>query len=135
MDNRKIVFKIIDLIVFAAAASVVSGVFYEGITLKWYGIVVILIRCMDLSFLTATVVHLITDRKEKRVFIHIFSMMIIIAAIIVTAAGVEYPEICFLLWCFYILFVYGTIAVKILFLNNGNIKTDQKKTNKITEKN
>ena len=44
---------IADIIVFAAATLAIAGVFYEGMTLKWYGFVGILVICMDYSFAAA----------------------------------------------------------------------------------
>ncbi|MBE5872013.1 MAG: hypothetical protein E7294_12270 [Lachnospiraceae bacterium] len=42
--------------------------FYEGMTLKWYGIVGILVICMDYSFMPATIIHLIVDGKGKMIW-------------------------------------------------------------------
>ena len=43
--------RIIDAIVFAATTLAIAGVFYEGMTLKWYGPVGIFVVCMDYTFL------------------------------------------------------------------------------------
>ena len=67
---------IIDKIVFIATTLAIAGVFYEGMELEWFAIVGVLILCMDYSFLIATVIHLIKDRKSKWVRIHIFSLII-----------------------------------------------------------
>ena len=37
-------------------------------TLKWYDIVGMFVICMDYSFMPATIIHLIVDRKEKDCF-------------------------------------------------------------------
>ena len=58
---------IIDVIVFVATTLAIAGVFYEGMTRKWYDLVGILVVCMDYSFLLATIIHLVADRKEKRI--------------------------------------------------------------------
>ena len=61
---------IADIIVFAAATLAIAGVFYEGMTLKWYGFVGILVVCMDYSFMPATILHLIADRSKKQRAVH-----------------------------------------------------------------
>ena len=104
--------KIIDIIVFAATTLAIAGVFYEGMTLKWYSIVGILVICMDYSFMPATILHLITDRKDKSYGFHVFSMAIIAVAIIMKIAGIKYPAITLVLWYFYIWFLYGILIVK-----------------------
>ena len=68
--------RIIDAIVFAATTLAIAGVFYEGMTLKWYGPVGIFVVCMDYTFLLATIIHLIADRKEKHVRVHYFSLIV-----------------------------------------------------------
>lgn len=103
---------IVDIIVFAAATLAIAGVFYEGMTLKWYNFVGILVICMDYSFIPATILHLITDRKTKRLGVHVFSLIIIIIALVMKIAGVEYPAITLVLWYFYIWFLYGTLIIK-----------------------
>ena len=59
MNQLRRITKIIDIIVFAATTLAIAGVFYEGMTLKWYSIVGILVICMDYSFMPATILHLI----------------------------------------------------------------------------
>ncbi len=103
---------IVDIIVFAAATLAIAGVFYEGMTLKWYDIVGILVICMDYSFMPATILHLITDRKTKRWGFHVFSLVIIIIAVVMKIAGIEYPAIALVLWYFYIWFLYGILIIK-----------------------
>ncbi len=41
--------KIIDVVVFVATTLAIAGVFYEGMTLKWYDIVGMFVICMDYS--------------------------------------------------------------------------------------
>ena len=114
MANRKHILNCIDLFVFAAATLAIAAVFYEGMTLKWYGFAGIVIICMDYSFLPATIIHLITDRKEKKVLIHVISLIMIITAVVMKIAGMEYPAILLVFWYFYIWFVYGISAAKML---------------------
>jgi hypothetical protein len=59
----------------------------------------------------ATILHLIADRKEKWYPIHIFSMVLIIVAIVMKIAGIAYPAITLLLWYFYLWFLCGCILV------------------------
>ena len=102
---------IMDIAVFMFTTIAIAGVFYEGMTLKWYDIVGIFVVCMDYSFLPATILHLIVDRKEKWYVLHIFSMVLIIVAIVMKIAGLAYPAITLLLWYFYLWFLYGSILV------------------------
>ena len=104
--------RIIDAIVFAATTLAIAGVFYEGMTLKWYGPVGIFVVCMDYTFLLATIIHLIADRKEKRISAHYFSLVILIIAIVMKIAGLEYPAVTLVLWYFYIWFLYGITIIK-----------------------
>ena len=104
--------RVIDMIVFVATTLAIAGVFYEGMTMKWYDFVGVLVVCMDYTFLLATIIHLIADRKEKRVSVHYFSFAILIVAIIMKMAGLEYPATVLVLWYFYIWFLYGIIIIK-----------------------
>ena len=112
MDRIRKFSRIMDVIVFVFTTLAIAGVFYEGMTLKWYGIVGILVVCMDYSFLLATIIHLIVDRKEKRITVHGFSLVILIIAIAMKVAGIEYPAIALVLWYFYIWFLYGQTIVR-----------------------
>ena len=115
METLRKISKILDVFVFLATTLAIAGVFYEGMTLKWYDIVGILVICMDYSFIPATIIHLIVDRKEKMIWFHVFSMVIIMIAIIMKIAGMDYPAITLVLWYFYIWFLYGTINVKVFW--------------------
>ena len=121
MEKLSRVTKVIDKVVFIAATLAIAGVFYEGMTLKWYGFVGILVICMDYSFMPATILHLITDRKEKTVWIHLFSLIIIIVAVVMKLAAVDYPAITLVLWYFYIWFFYGYLIVKSSSMHIGNL--------------
>ncbi len=112
METLRKVSKIIDVFVFFATTLAIAGVFYEGMTLKWYNIVGILVICMDYSFMPATIIHLIVDRKEKTIWFHVFSLAIILIAIVMKIAGIDYPAITLVLWYFYIWFLYGALNVK-----------------------
>jgi hypothetical protein len=107
---------IADIVVFVAATLAIAGVFYEGMTLKWYDIVGIFVICMDYSFMPATILHLVADRKEKTVWLHIFSLVFIIAAVVMKIASLEYPAITLVLWYFYIWFFYGYLIIKRYFV-------------------
>ncbi len=103
----KILSKILNYIVFIAATLAIAGVFYEGMTLKWYGIVSVLIPIMDFSFIGSTVVNLIADRKTKWQYANVFSLVAIIVAFVMDGMGIEYPVWSLTLWFFYIWFLYG----------------------------
>ena len=112
MDKLRRISGVLDIIVFAAATFAIAGVFYEGMTLKWYDIVGILVICMDYSFIPATIIHLVTDRNNKSFFFHLFSLFLIAAAVVIKIAGMAYPAITLVMWYFYIWFLYGGIIVK-----------------------
>ena len=112
MDKLRRISGVLDIIVFAAATFAIAGVFYEGMTLKWYDIVGILVICMDYSFMPATIIHLVTDRNNKSFFFHLFSLFLIAAAVVMKIAGMAYPAITLVMWYFYIWFLYGGIIVK-----------------------
>ena len=111
MNMIKRIIKVMDIAVFTFTTIAIAGVFYEGMTLKWYNIVGIFVICMDYSFIPTTILHLITDRKEKWYPVHIFSMILIIVAIIMKIADIAYPAITLLAWYFYLWFLYGIILV------------------------
>ena len=112
MDKLRRITAIVDLIVFAATTLAIAGVFYEGMTLRWYDFVGILVICMDYSFMPATILHLAADRKTKSYGFHVFSLAIIMIAVVMKIAGVEYPAVTLVLWYFYIWFLYGILIVK-----------------------
>ena len=112
MDKLRRISGVLDIIVFAAATFAIAGVFYEGMTLKWYDIVGILVICMDYSFMPATIIHLVTDRNNKSFFFHLFSLFLIAAAVVMKMGGMAYPAITLVMWYFYIWLLYGGIIVK-----------------------
>ncbi len=112
MDKLSRVTRVIDFVVFIATTLAIAGVFYEGMTQKWYDWVGILVICMDYSFMPATIFHLITDRKEKTIWLHLFSLIIIIIAVVMKLINVDYPAITLVLWHFYIWLFYGFLIVK-----------------------
>ena len=111
MKVLKRIIRVMDIAVFLFTTIAIGGVFYEGMTLRWYDIVGFFVICMDYSFMPTTILHLIADRKEKWYPLHIFSMILIIVAIVMKIAGIEYPAITLLLWYFYLWFLYGSIIV------------------------
>jgi len=97
--------------VFLTATLSIAAVFYEGITLKWYPAVTIFILIMDYSFLLSTIYNLITARKDKLMFpFSLFSLLLIIAALVLKITGTAYPPAALTLWYFYIWLYYGYIA-------------------------
>ena len=112
MKKLQTITRIADLIVFICTTLAIAGVFYEGMTLKWYGFVGILVICMDYTFMPATILHLIADKKDRHIAPHIVSMLMIIAAVIMKIAGIAYPAVTLVLWYFYIWFLYGSILVR-----------------------
>ena len=111
MNVLKKIIRIMDIAVFVFTTIAIGGVFYEGMTLKWYDIVGFFVICMDYSFMPTTIFHLLVDRKEKWYPLHIFSMVLIVVASVMKMAGIAYPAITLLLWYFYLWFLYGSILV------------------------
>ncbi len=111
METIRKASKILDVFVFISTTLAIAGVFYEGMTQKWYDFVGILIICMDYSFMPATIIHLIVDKREKGIWFHVFSMTIILIAIAMKIAGLAYPVISLVLWYFYIWFLYGALNI------------------------
>ena len=112
MNGLKKLIKIMDILVFVFTTIAIAGVFYEGMTLKWYDIVGVFVICMDYSFMPTTILHLIADKKDKWYAVHVFSLMLIVVAIVMKIAGIAYPAITLLLWYFYLWFLYGSILVR-----------------------
>ena len=100
-----------DIAVFLFTTIAIGGVFYEGMTLKWYDIVGFFVICMDYSFMLTTILHLIADKKDKWYLAHVFSMVLIIVALVMKLVAIAYPAITLLLWYFYLWFLYGSIIV------------------------
>jgi hypothetical protein len=107
---------IINAIVFLFITVVVASIFYEGLTLKWYSFVPILMITTDVLFILATILNLICNRKNKLIFrFNIFSAIFIVIALISKFAGIKHPEWAGTIWHFYILFLYGTQVIIFLY--------------------
>lgn len=102
----------LDHFVFLATTLAIASVFYEGMTLKWFGIVGIFIICMDYSFLLTTVINIWAERKSKWFYLHIFSAIMLLIAIVMKLLKLEYPAVTLVLWYFYIWFVYGIRIIR-----------------------
>ncbi|NEX00927.1 hypothetical protein SAMN04487829_0509 [Pseudobutyrivibrio sp. NOR37] len=111
MEILKRVSRFLDKIVFFFTTLAIAGVFYEGMTLKWYEVVGILVICMEYSFLPATIIHLIVDKKDEIYMLHVMSMLLIIFAFAIKFLIGSFPALGLLLWYFYIWFLYGGILV------------------------
>jgi len=106
------IINVINSIVFLSAAILVMAVFYEGLMLKWYAIVPVLILITDILFIIAAVLNLIFNRNRKLIFcFNIFSVLFIVIAIIVRVFNINYPQWAMIIWNFYILYFYGTQTV------------------------
>lgn len=99
--------KILNCFVFIATTIAIAGVFYEGMALKWFDIVRVFILIMDVSFIISTLVNLFVDRKTKWIYVNIFSILMIIVALIMKLLTITYPIWSLVFWYFYIWFVYG----------------------------
>ena len=99
---------IINAIVFIFAAVLIILVFYEGMTLKWYDCVALFLIATDILFILATILNVIFNKKNKKIFyLNIFSIIIILVMFILKFLKIEHPKWGVTLWYFYILFLYG----------------------------
>jgi hypothetical protein len=109
--NMKII-NVINSMVFLFATALVMSIFYEGLMLKWFAIVPILILVTDTSFIIATVLNLIFNRNKKLIlYLNIFSALFVLIAIIMKVFNIIYPQWGMILWNFYILYFYGVQSV------------------------
>ena len=112
VNALKRITRIADAVVFVCTTLAIAGVFWEGMALKWFDPVGVLVICMDYTFLPATLLHLITDRKSRRILPHFISLLMIAAALALKIAGRDYPVWTLVFWYFYIWFLYGIILAK-----------------------
>lgn len=103
----KRIVRFLDIFVFIATTLAIAGVFYEGMELKWFTVVGILIMFMDYSFLLSTVINLFAEKNTKWFKIHIVSLVMLIVAIAMKILGIPYPTVSLVLWYFYLWFLYG----------------------------
>ncbi len=115
----KKVIRIMDIFVFVSTTLAIAGVFYEGMELKWFDFVGILVIFMDYSFLMSTVLNLFIERKSKWFKWHIFSALLLIIAILMKVAGMQYPSTLLVFWYFYIWLLYGAICVENYYEKRG----------------
>jgi hypothetical protein len=109
--------KILSVITFALSTITVASICYEGMILKWFSFVGILILITDVAFFIATLAGIFYYKNNKRFFYtHLVSACIILVGIIMTLIlGENIPKILFLLWEFYILYFYGIVVCKKLW--------------------
>jgi len=100
---------VINSIVFLFATAVIISIFYEGLTLKWYAVVPVIMFITDICFIIATAINLIFNRNKKLFFsLNIFSALFIVTAIVMKIFNFAYPQWGIVFWNFYILYFYGT---------------------------
>lgn len=107
VENMCKVSKILNYFVFIATTIAIAGVFYEGMALKWFDIVGVFIMIMDVLFIVSTLINLFVSRKTKWFYVNIFSILMIVVAIVMKLCAISYPIWSLVLWYFYIWFVYG----------------------------
>ena len=99
------------IIVFLSASALNMSIFYEGLMLEWFDFVPVLILITDISFILATVLSLLLNRKNRIIFfLNILSVLLICISVVLAVLKIDYPKLCFVLWNFYILYFYGTLA-------------------------
>jgi len=102
---------VVNFLVFLLALTLNISIFYEGVILKWFDFVSVLILITDISFIVATVLNLLLNRRNKIIlFLNILSALFICIAVVIAVLKIDYPKWCFVFWNFYILYFYGTQA-------------------------
>jgi hypothetical protein len=116
--NMKTLIKTLSIITFLLATFTVASVCYEGMILEWLSYVGISILITDILFLISTIIGVFFYRKNKTLFYsHLLSIsVILIAVVILLIYGRDIPKFLFLLWEFYILYFYGMVVCKKLWL-------------------
>jgi hypothetical protein len=109
--------RVLHVAVFALAASVIISIFYEGMVLRWFSFVPLLMMAMDCAFILATICNLVYFRKRKGLLaLNLFSFTMIVAMIVITLVrtvfGFDFPDILMVFWSFYIFFYYYTMVIK-----------------------
>lgn len=102
----------LNCLVFLITTVAIGCLIYEGYALEWFNIVGLFILLMDGSFMAATLVNLWVEKRSKWLFVHVFSLVLILTAIVMKVMTIEYPTITLVLWCLYIWFVYGISIVR-----------------------
>ena len=82
---------ILNRIVFLTITIMIIGVFSEGMSLKWYTIVGVMITIVDYLIMFAAVIKLITERKTKWRFINIICAGCIALLFVLSCLSVTYP--------------------------------------------
>lgn len=103
----KRIIRFFDIFVFIATTLAIAGVFYEGMELKWFDVVGILVIFMDYSFLLSTAINLFAEKNTKWFKIHIVSLVMLLVAIAMKLLDIPYPTLLLVFWYFYLWFLYG----------------------------
>jgi len=116
--EMKNLIKILSITTFLSATVTVATIFYEGMVLKWFSYVGISILITDILFLIATIAGILHYKGNKTMFYaHLFSLFVILVGIIIYLIfRKDIPKILFTLWEFYILYFYGIVVCKKLWL-------------------
>ncbi len=104
----------VTVFVFIAATLAIAGVIYEGLTLQWYPIVGLFIIIMDYSFLASVLINIFIERTSKWIKVHLFSLILLMIAIVMKLAGIDYPPISLVFWYLYIWITYGIRTLSVL---------------------
>jgi len=105
--------RVLNYIVAALVISVIISIFYEGMLLRWFSFVPVLMITTDAVFIIATICNLLYFKKRKILLaLNILSVVLIIAALATKVLGWEHPEIFGVFWYFFIFFYYFMMVVK-----------------------
>ena len=110
--------KILSITTFLSATVTVASIFYEGMILKWFSYVGISILVTDILFLIATIAGIFYYKRNKTLYYaHLFSVFVILVGIIIYLIfAKDLPKILFTFWEFYILYFYGIVVCRKLWL-------------------
>jgi hypothetical protein len=114
----KILIKTLSITTFLSATATVASICYEGMILEWLSFVGVSILVTDILFLIASIAGVFYYKSNKILFYsHLLSLFVILVAIVITLFfGKDMPKFLFLLWEFYILYFYGIVVCKKLWL-------------------
>ncbi len=104
----------INVFVFIAASLAVGGVLYEGLTLQWYPVVGLFIVVMDYSFLASVLLNIFVERTTKWLKVNVFLLILLVIAIGMKLAGIDYSPISLEMWYLYIWIIYGIKTIFVL---------------------
>ena len=116
VENERKKFRIMDYLIVIAASFSIVDLLSEDMSWELLGIDGIWYLIRDVLFIIATLVNIYIDKKSKWIYMHVFSVILIIAFLVMKLLVITYPTWLLIFWCFY---VWGACGAKILFGENN----------------